>query len=1386
MAKEIDIIVKAQIANLAKIQEQLNNLGANININFPKIGPSSGARSGDKLDYSYLDKLEVEYYNAAEYRIQQINKQLAEAFKAQSAGKGNSYAAAEAAQLKRTLEAATRNSPLSGLVTSEKEIQAQIAARDAALAEAEARRIAAYPQVYKDLIAKYTSSGTKNSPLNNLAAKEQQLVVDRIVAAADAERIRQNLGTNNASTLSGITDTRSLLSRNTGGFSVPLDEVSKFIRDNAQTEADNKAALIRRKQARSLSRAQNTLEDAILPYLSGEFDELREEHADRLGVPTSSLPSRPSFFKPSRLLKQGVLDRVLLSFLAGNPSEGLGATIGGVVGGAAGASTGSLIGGALAATIGAIKEFTRAMSEAANEVTRSSLGIAANLSVNTVRFGPGGERLTGLEEFNANFQQAQGLQNASRRALLPLGISSEIANIISQSLVQGYAGSKGFGEDFIGTVGKRIGAFTALGDASLINNPTRFLKDLTDITNQQGNAKNTQLGARLSKVAPDVFTAKTAEELEKATVALEKYVSALESSDSALTQLLEIEGKKRNLEIEIGQGINDALLPAYKELNKALEEKGLEKSAHGFGNLLGVIEGISLGPITNLIKNLGFASDGVDRWSNAIKNFLTKLGIIKEEEAKPSEQKQSFAKALNQQLNDAGIDPNELAKFRDTKSALTTNRISLEAFNELGSETPFNAALPNTGEEYLGAKGFLASKLYKGAVTERSEQAKLFNKSDVGDNLAFLRNDVLQASKIVEAAKREVDVAEERLKFLRDSNSNLDTKEYKEAQDALAEKQRQLTAAYKEQNKAVTASKEGLAQFREALRATLDTSTLGGRFNELQQRSLDIQSSQYELSGNKNLSPEQRKLAQAQLDQRKYNLGLEAERLPLQVGTAASELALTQFDFNNLPAQFQRRQEALKDSLRAQQRNLQNFREDKESRRLDRASAVISAGENLASIGVRPDTSKLNLPSYDFAAFVARSSRALEKFNDSISEARLGLQKFKEQGPLRESNRLLSAADAVAKYRDLGGDISFFDQRIVSILPSADKFKTAVSSSADYLEQYIAEQQKALAAQQNYNQAFGINVGTVGTGESAEEQLKSFFAQIQATKALNEDPFNEGKVTHGSESLERQRALRENARLAAESAESEYLKYGPQEDELAERAKARELPNADDLAFRAKQGQEAYRQAQRGYNQGQEVDAEQERSMIRGIAETSEQLARLPLEATNKLLAGLLSILTQKQGLNLTKASKNPPKGAGTKYGSDEDNGFTISDDYENYGDQGYQFAKPEYAYSIGSTGTALSYLGEAVPTNTGANILGALSNTKTATSNSNPNGSGIGAAILQGLLDSDLDSISKVKKQVKTNVSNDTPVPDINPPDKSWKQDMTDAFSNALNSHLL
>lgn len=486
---------------------------------------------------------------------------------------------------------------------------------------------------------------------------------------------------------------------------------------------------------RRIEEANKRIADSPIEFLLGGGSELIGKEASKLGVNPSRLRQSPSFFDPKRLRDPGNARDVLFSTLLGGPVQGTGAALGAVtLGGPLGALLGGTVAEGLVHSFERIGESLKEATRAADEFDKAAAAITGGLlSTSRVIDSSTGQRVNSLDEIGIQQQRGRSLQSAATKELLNLGIGGEAAASLSGALIhtrttQGFAPSP----ETVALLSRRLGAFQQLAAPDI--SPNRLGIDINDILGQTGNAKNTTIGSRLIRVAPELFSGKKLndEELIKATESLDDYVRAIKESGDAFRQRAIIEGQLKNAQRELGDVVNKITLPALAALAGFLEGLG-DQLKSTFPGLFPKDTDKSKGTVTETNPDV------------EIKRLLDSIGIdtIKDLEDFKKKSPEFRTSVIDEALSRIGDDPelkelfDQFSLLRDKLEQLTTAQENLAKtfdtfkFDQLIEQARFKASsaggIVDTAQASLSAaESGLGTALQGGnAEAIRAAQAKV-------------------------------------------------------------------------------------------------------------------------------------------------------------------------------------------------------------------------------------------------------------------------------------------------------------------------------------------------------------------------------------------------------------------------------------------------------------------------------------------------------------------------------------------------------------------------------------------------------------------------------------------------------------------------------------
>lgn len=361
--------------------------------------------------------------------------------------------------------------------------------------------------------------------------------------------------------------------------------------------------------ARRLEKAQDFVTNSPLKAFLGVFtgDSVHEEAAKKYNVKRRDITSRPSYFDPKRIFKDGNFQDILYTGLLGGPAQGIGAALG--------AATfdkgGSLIGANIAAaTVAVFQKISDAMTSAVKagaEYERAVTGITGIFQATTDVVDADGNPVGIRRALAFQGKRAEGIQRASQRALLPLGITGATASALTQSLAAGLA-QRGIAPDekSTETLLRRFGAAIQTLQPELASDPNLIRRGFEDIIGGGPQASRTELGSALRGIAPGLFTGgkKSIEDILRATEALDALVDAIRNSDKASIEYQKTLGNLQLAQQELGKGILEGLAPGLKAFNEELQKNSASSSFKDLGKAIGesataIVKGL-IPALTNL------------------------------------------------------------------------------------------------------------------------------------------------------------------------------------------------------------------------------------------------------------------------------------------------------------------------------------------------------------------------------------------------------------------------------------------------------------------------------------------------------------------------------------------------------------------------------------------------------------------------------------------------------------------------------------------------------------------------------------------------------------------------------------------------------------------
>lgn len=337
-----------------------------------------------------------------------------------------------------------------------------------------------------------------------------------------------------------------------------------------------------------LEKANKFVQEDPLSALLG--NDVRGAAASRFNVPRSGITASPNFFNPGRLKNPNNLQNVLFTTLLGGPAQGLGAAAGVATLGGPGALIGANVAAALEKTFGDIADAMSKAVRAGAEYERAVTGITGIFQATSEITDKSGTPLPLSQQLLIQRQRAEGIQGASQRALLPLGITGEAASALTKSFSAGLA-QRGLAPDekSTETILGRLGAAIQTLQPELAGDANALQRTVEDIIGGSPQAQRTELGSAIKGLAPDLFKGgiRSTEDIIRATESLEQLKVALQNNDTATVQYTRAIGTLRLAQQELGRGILEGLAPGMKALAEELTKAEFQGSLKELGKSIG-------------------------------------------------------------------------------------------------------------------------------------------------------------------------------------------------------------------------------------------------------------------------------------------------------------------------------------------------------------------------------------------------------------------------------------------------------------------------------------------------------------------------------------------------------------------------------------------------------------------------------------------------------------------------------------------------------------------------------------------------------------------------------------------------------------------------------
>lgn len=716
------------------------------------------------------------------------------------------------------------------------------------------------------------------------------------------------------------------------------------------------------------------------------FGNKRQGFIDQ-GLDPSKLQKQFNAFDPSRLYKdKETANAFLFSGLLGGPVSTIGAALGGsTLGGSTGVLAGVTVVNTATAAFGKLFETLKEASDAATSFDKSIVALQGILGAET-EVRQNGQVLGPLETTRFNKAKGAELSLAARNALLPLGIGGET----EQNLALAYNTSRisqGFIPQAAGTAKNLsgLGAFLQLNASDI--SPQRVFKDLTDILQGAPNARSTSLGSRLAPIVPELFKGKQLDdkELDQALDKLQQYVEALKSGNGFFEQRIRLEGQLQNIQINVGESLNQALVPGLKALNEAVADPRLAKGLENIAEMLGRIAADAIkgtvGTATDISNQIGdrnnFLKEGVRK--NGLQNlpggllreaFDTFLpGLLGTVQAEDQAQNQN---ALNNSLlRKRGL---KLPTPQGPESELTDENKFSRLIEGLGLNGGKNAS-NNPFTNFEGANAAL------GRIGPSSSAA--FYDSQLRLSPTLLRGRAASLEKIQQLQGQGFDNTFSGRSQKLGSDAGFIGQRIESLQAAIGSQQRLLADIPKEVN--------------------------------------GIQNPKF-IQAIGQIKQDQADLAKA-ITERRAN-AREGELNPFKGAQGLAGVALAAGELSQVLPKAKRQFEELNIASEAAKRGFNDFAASAKFRELGKENTVISAARAVGEAGGSNPQLAFGLSAQARGAALEQTQQALRQFTDSVNSASRALNNFKEDAEDRKNGRLdelQSAQEEYQKAQDYNG-----------------------------------------------------------------------------------------------------------------------------------------------------------------------------------------------------------------------------------------------------------------------------------------------------------------------------------------------------------------------------
>ena len=581
MASKHTIDITARIANLDKIRKELSNLTVNVKLESKELDKLQKlAKQGLTIDIKF--KMPSEFKKLLDLQSKGINVGIS--------GRGGASAASKTSQQKLN--------------------ESEVARLNQAFASAEKDRRASVDRQLKQLFAQQAQQAKQAAALNGgfspLVGGFKPGSFSRVNYAQAAKQAAQQQAFQNQFNQALKNNFQQA---NSPFFQQPGAQAAPFSRINPnqqirQQNFINQQRRLQQKALEALEKANEYVRENPLEALLGQ--DVRGAAAKKFGVNRGAITARPNFFRPGRILEKDNFKDILFTSLLGGPVQGAGAALGVSTFGSGGSLIGANVAAAAAAVFERIADSLKNAVQAGAEYERSVTGITGILQATSQVVDRGGNAVPIGQQLQFQGARAGAIQDASQRALLPLGIGGATSSALIQSITAGLA-QRGISPnaDTVSLLAKRLGAAIQTLQPELASDPNLIRRGVEDIVGGGSQASRTELGSALRGIAPQLFSGsiRTEEDIKKATLSLEDLVDAIKNSDKATVEYQRALGSLQLAQQELGRGILEGIAPGLKALNDELAKADTTNALKELGTAIGELGSAVVKNVTPLIRS---------------------------------------------------------------------------------------------------------------------------------------------------------------------------------------------------------------------------------------------------------------------------------------------------------------------------------------------------------------------------------------------------------------------------------------------------------------------------------------------------------------------------------------------------------------------------------------------------------------------------------------------------------------------------------------------------------------------------------------------------------------------------------------------------------------